>query len=44
MLNLPATEKVILLPSTIETPLAKSVVFSGTGIAWFCVSVTLVVS
>ena len=38
MLNFPLTENVILLPSTMDTPLAKSVLLSGTGVAWFCVS------
>ena len=44
MLNFPATENVIFEPSTIETPLAKSAVFSGTGVATFCGSGTVVVS
>ena len=44
MLNLPATAKVIREPETIDTSLAKSVEFSGTGVAMFCGSGTVVVS
>jgi hypothetical protein len=44
MLNFPATENVILLPSTMDTPLAKSVELSGTAVAWFCGSDTVLVS
>jgi hypothetical protein len=44
MLNLPATAKVIREPETIDTSLEKSVEFSGTGVAMFCGSGTVVVS
>ena len=42
MLNLPATAKVIFVPPTIETPLAKEAVLSGTRTA--CARVSGVLS
>jgi hypothetical protein len=44
MLNFPETENVILLPSTIDTPLEKSVELSGTAVTSLCVSGTVLVS
>ena len=44
MLNLPDTAKVMRLVATIDTPLAKSVVLSGTGVATFWGRDTVVVS